>query len=100
LRYEDLCGYHGRRYTPDRCALVVSGDFDLAAVREWALTMTSDAKTGAGHEPLVSADPEQIGPRQARRHFAVPLTKLAMAWKSPAFEHPSAPAFDVLVTLL
>jgi zinc protease len=100
IRYEDLTGYHRARYTPDRCFAVISGDFNPDEARKLATELTAESLTGGGREPLVAIDPPQIGPRRARETFAVPTSRISIAWKSPALDHPDAPAFDVLAAIL
>ncbi len=100
LRYEDLTGYHRARYTPDRCAVVISGDFTPAEAREMLMTLTADALTGGGREPLVACDAPQLGPRRMRETFAIPTSRISLAWKSPALDHPDAAAYEVLATIL
>jgi zinc protease len=100
IRYEDLTGYHRARYTPDRCFAVISGDFNPDEARKMATELTAECLTGGGREPLVAIDPPQIGPRRARETFAVPTSRISIAWKSPALDHPDAPAFDVLAGIL
>lgn len=100
LKHEDLTNYHGARYTPDRCFMVISGEFDPAEARQIALELTAGCLTGGGREPLVALDPPQLGPRRARETFAVPTSRISLAWKTPALDHPDAPAFDLLAGIL
>lgn len=100
IHYTDLTGYHQSRYTPDRCFVVISGDFDAAQARSWVQNFTADKLTGGGREPLVAIDPPQLGPRRTRETFAIPTSRISLAWKSPSLSHPDAPAFDVLATIL
>jgi zinc protease len=92
IAYEDLTRYHRERYTTDRCFAVISGDFDPAQVRELVISLTADCQPGCGREPLVAIDPPQIGPRSARETFAIPSSRVTLAWKSPALDHPDTPA--------
>jgi zinc protease len=100
IRYEDLTGYHRARYTPDRCFVVISGDFDPEEARRMTGELTAECLTGGGREPLVVIDPPQLGPRRARETFAVPTSRISIAWKTPALDHPDAPAYDVLAGML
>ncbi len=100
IRHDDLTGYHRDRYTPDRCFAVISGDFDPDEARKMAAELTAACLPGCGREPLVAIDPPQLGPRRARETFAVPTSRISLAWKAPALDHPDAPAFDVLATIL
>ncbi len=100
LRYEDLTCYHRARYTPERCHVVISGDFDADEVRETVISLTRDLTAGCGREPLVAIDAPQLGPRRARDTFAIPTSRISLAWKIPALDHPDAPAYDILAGLL
>jgi zinc protease len=79
---------------------VISGDFDPDQARELVTALTAGCLHGCGREPLVAIDPPQLGPRHARETFAVPASRISLAWKSPALDHPDAPAFEVLAAML
>lgn len=100
IRYQDLVGYHKARYTTDQCHVVISGDFDAEDAKTWLTTLTSDRMPGCGREPMVPEDFPQLGPRRARETFAIPTSRISLAWKAPALDDPRAPAFDVLATIL
>lgn len=100
IHHRDLTEYHRARYTTDRCFAVISGDFEVAAARKWLSEMTLDCLPGCGREPVVAIDPPQLGPRRAVENFAVPTSRISLSWKSPALDHPDAPAFDVLAGIL
>lgn len=100
IRHQDLTDYHRNRYTSDRCFVVVSGDFAPEQARQIVSELTATCLPGCGREPLVAIDPPQIGPRRARETFAVPTSRISLAWKAPALDHPDAPAFDVLASIL
>jgi zinc protease len=100
IRHSDLTDYHQSRYTPDRCFVVISGDFDSDLARNWVQALTAEKLTGGGREPLVAIDPPQLGPRRRRETFAIPTSRITLAWKSPSLSHPDAPTFEVLATIL
>ena len=100
IRHQDLTSYHRDRYTPDRCFAVISGDFDPEDARQVVTELTADCRPGGGREPLVLVDLPQLGPRRGRETFAVPTSRISLAWKTPALDHPDAPAFDVLAGIL
>jgi zinc protease len=100
VQHEDLTGYHRNRYTPDRCFVVVSGDFDPEEARKMTEELTAGCLTGGGREALVAKDPPQLGPRRARETFAIPTSRISLAWKTPGLDHPDAPAFDLLAGIL
>jgi zinc protease len=98
--YTDLTEYHRSRYTTDRCFAVISGDFDPNQARELVTSLTADCQSGCGREPLVAIDPPQLGPRRARETFAIPASRISLAWKAPALDHPDAPACEALAAML
>jgi zinc protease len=100
VQYQDLVSYQKARYTPDRCFAVISGDFDPDDVRKNLTSLTAGCLQGCGREPLVAIDPPQLGPRRSRETFAIPASRISLAWKSPALDHPDSPAFDVLAAML
>ncbi len=100
LRYPDLTQYHRLRYSPDHAVVVISGDFNPEQARQTVADLTAGSVSTLGREPLVAIDPPQLGPRRARETFNVPTSRVSLAWKLPALDHPSAPAFEVLATLL
>lgn len=100
IQYRDLTTYHRTRYTTDRCFVVISGDFDSQQARESLITLTRECQPGCGKEPLLAADPPQVAPRFARDTFAIPASKITLAWKIPSIDHPDSLALDILATLL
>lgn len=100
LRHEDLVDYHRRRYVPDRCFAVVSGDFDPSEVRERMIALTADCHPAGGAEVPVPSDLPQLGPRRVRETFPLPNSRVAWLWKIPALDHPDAPACALLAALL
>ena len=100
IRHADLTAYHLNRYSPDRCCAVISGDFDPATARQLVTTLTADILHGGAHDPFISADPPQLGPRHARSTFPIPASRISLAWKTPPLDHPDTPALDLLATIL
>ncbi len=100
IRYDDLTGYHRQRYTTDRCFVVISGDFDPEDARQRLASLTAECRQGCGREPFVAIDAPQLGPRRARQTFAIPASRVSLAWPIPALDHPDTPAFDVLAAIL
>ena len=98
LSHDDMLEYHRTRYTPDRCFAVISGDFEaeetLAALKE----LTSDRTVACGRDPLVPVDHPQVGPRRARETFAIPTSRVSLAWKSPSMAGRVTPCAVTSVT--
>lgn len=100
VTHADLVAYHRARYTTDRCHVVVSGDIDPERVRRELTELTDPCLPGCGREPLVAVDPPQLGARRARDTFAIPASRVSLAWKCPPLDDPRAAAFDVLAAVL
>ena len=100
IRYQDLVSYHRERYTTDRCFVVISGDFSPDEARELSVELTAGCLPGGGRDPVVLVDPPQMGMRRAREVFAIPTSRISIAWKAPALDHPDAPAFELLAGIL
>jgi len=100
IAYQDLVGYHRQRYIPENCVVVISGDFDPAQVRQSIGELTAECVPSFARPPLVACDSPQLGPRRARETFAIPTSRISLAWKIPALDDPAAPAFEVLAAIL
>jgi zinc protease len=100
ISYQDLTGYHAARYVPDRCCLCLSGDFDAAAMKEKIAGLFGAFSRGSGIEPLIPSDSQQLGPRRGRATFAIPTSRISIAWKIPALGHPDVPAYDLTAAIL
>ena len=100
ISYEQLTGYHKSRYTPDRCCLCLSGDFDATEVRAKIEELFGGFVRGSGAEPVVPHDAVQLGPRKGRTTFAVPASKVTLAWKIPPLGHPDVPAYELAAAVL
>lgn len=100
IRYEGLTGYHKARYTPDRCCVCLSGDFDAEVVKARIGELFGKFERGSGAEPVVPQDAVQLGPRKGRATFAVPASKISLAWKIPPLGHPDVPAYDLAAAVL
>jgi len=100
ITYADLTGYHRSRYTPDRCCLCLSGDFDPEEMREKIANLFGPFVRGSGAEPVVPQDAVQLGPRRGRATFAVPASRITLAWKIPPLGHPDVPAYELAAAVL
>lgn len=100
ITHEEMLAYHRSRYTPERSFMVVSGDFDPDEIREQVTELTAGITLAGGPEPHVPVDPPLVGERRGRETFAVPASRLTLAWKIPASSDPDAPVYDVLAAML
>ncbi|HEY1120544.1 MAG TPA: pitrilysin family protein, partial [Haloferula sp.] len=100
ITFAGLTSYHRSRYTPDRCCLCLSGDFDAEVVKAQIEKLFGGFARGSGAEPVVPQDPVQLGPRRGRATFAVPTSKISLGWKIPPLGHPDVPAYDLAAAVL
>ena len=100
ISHSDLTDYHRARYTPDKTHIVISGDFDADEARALVTPLPADCKIVSGPEPHLQADPPQVGPREGFDTFDIPTSRLCLSWKTPAIDHPDAPAYDLLAAIL
>ena len=100
VSHSDLTEYHRTRYTPDKTHIVISGDFDADEARALVTSFTADCQIVPGPEPHLQSDPPQVGPREGFDTFDIPTSRLCLSWKTPAIDHPDAPAYDLLAAIL
>lgn len=100
VSHEDMTGYHGRRYLPSNSFFVLSGDFESSAV----LDTLSPLAAGLPAQPLSTVnglhEPRQLGLRESRRSFPVPVSKTTLAWQTPGLDHPDSPVLELLSGVL
>lgn len=100
ITYDDLRSYHAARYTANRACLCLAGDFDPALVREKINALFGALPRGMAAEPEPPTEPDQLSPRLGRATFAVPATRLTLAWKTPPAGHEDQPALDLAAAIL
>ncbi len=100
LGYEDMTAYHRRRYLPSNSFFVLSGDFEPAAVLDTLAKLTADLPA----HPLGAAnglcEPRQLGRRESRLSFPVPVSKTTLAWQTPGLDHPDSSVLELLSGVL
>ena len=81
---EDLVSYHAKRYTPERCFLVVTGNVNseeiFAAVEEWV----SNWKNSGSCDPILPQEPEQLWKRENEFTFPDNLSRLVIGTRPSA----------------
>jgi len=100
ITHDVLCDYHRQRYTTNRSYLVISGDFSPATAMEKIHALTADLQPGMATEPFIPVESPQCSRREAESTFAVPQSKVMLAWKIPAMGHPDMPAYELLSMML
>jgi len=100
LTHDDMVNYHRERYTPENTFLSISGDFEKTTMLEFLESLADSIPRAFTHPVSLSPEPTQLGKRIRRKTFAIPTSKLTLAWQVPSLEHPDAAALDLLSTIL
>jgi zinc protease len=100
IQYENLISYHKNRYTTNRSCVVVAGDFSSSEVIEKITELTKDLQPNFSYEPSLPCELSQSGLRHVKSTFAIPNSRVTMAWKIPSIGDDDAPAYDVLAAML
>lgn len=100
LTYEDMLSYHRNRYLPTNSFLVLSGSFDEASVLKQLEDLAEDFPAHPLAPPPAHPEPRQLGRRESRLPFAVPVSKTTLAWQTPGLDHPDSPALELLSGVL
>ncbi|NWK54032.1 insulinase family protein [Verrucomicrobiaceae bacterium N1E253] len=100
LTHQDMLDYHRQRYTTENTFLSISGDFDTQELLSYLEEITADIDRQFNQPVSLSPEPAQLGTRIRRETFAIPSSKLTLAWQTPSLEHPDAAPLDLLATIL
>ncbi len=100
VTHEDMVDYHRKRYSTENTFLSISGDFNKEDMLIFLKEIGGQIKRSFTHLAHASIEPTQIGQRLQRDTFAIPASKLNLAWQVPGLEHHDTPALDLLSTIL
>ena len=100
LTHDDMVDYHRKRYTTANTFLCISGDINTEKLITFLNTLAQEIPRTFTRPSEFSTEPPQIGSRSRSEKFAIPTSKLTMAWQVPALEHPDVPALDLFATIL
>ncbi len=95
-----LLRYYRERYVPNNIVLVVTGGFDLAAVRTAIDTHFGQAPRRRLAPVFLPAEPSALASRTQHIEDDVEIVRAAVAWSIPGLTHPDAAALDVLALIL
>ncbi len=96
----DVLEYHACRYVPNNVTLSIAGAVNPAEVLAHLEELTKELKARPVEKEVMPTEPHQFGSRTVRKEFAVPYSKLYLAWRLPKSSHPDAPALSVLAKIL
>ena len=100
LTRQDVLDYHASRYVPNNVVLSIAGDVDAAKILSHLELLVEDFKARPLNRELIPHEPHQFGSRTVRKEFAVPYSKLNLAWRLPCSGHPDTPALSALSSIL
>lgn len=100
LTRQDVLDYHASRYVPNNVVLSIAGDVDAAEILSHLELLVEDFKARPLNRELIPHEPHQFGSRTVRKEFAVPYSKLNLAWRLPCSGHPDTPALSALSSIL
>src|SRR5207244_11343439 len=92
LTRDQVMEYYKARYVPNNLFFVVVGDVDAEKVHAQIEGYFSKYPQKSLPPPYISAEPPQLGRRDAHQEFPTELTRLDMAWHTPQITHPDVPA--------
>lgn len=99
---EDVRAFHAAYYRPDNAILVVSGNFDQAALDKWVDQYFGPIPTPKRPIPRVTAkEPERTAPRDHTVYEPnTPLPAIAISYPTPEARSPDIAAFTVLDAIM
>jgi zinc protease len=100
LTHDDMVNYHSQRYTTENTFLSISGDFNKSEMLSFLEEITANIPRRFTRPAPVSPEPAQLGSRLRRETFAIPASKLTLAWQVPSLDHPDATPLDLLATII
>ena len=100
ITHQNLLDYHRKRYTTNRSFFVISGDFACDQTIALIEKLTAELIPGTAQEPFISYDAPQCSRREAVQTFAIPSSKVVLAWKIPHLGHADLPAYELLSMML
>lgn len=100
LTRDDVMEYYKARYVPNNLFFVVVGDVDAEKVHAQMAEFFSNHPRKSLPPRYIPQEPPQLGRREEHKEFPTELTRLNLAWHTPAITHPDVPALDLLGTIL
>lgn len=100
LTRDDVMEYYKARYVPNNLFFVIVGDVDAEKVHKQLETYFAKYPRKSLPPRYIPQEPPQLGRRELHQEFPTELTRLNLAWHTPAITHPDVPALDLLSTVL
>ena len=100
VTHEIMVEYHRSRYTTENAYLSISGDFHPDEILATLKSLTTEIGRTFLKPTTPKSEPQQLGKRTATDSFAIPATKLNMAWQTVPLNHPDAAPLDLLSIII
>lgn len=98
---QELQDFHDRYYVPNNACLIVAGQFDIDQARQWIRQFYEWIPAGPKIERETPAEPEQTEYREKTVYREqVPLPRVSMAWKSPAYGSDDHLAIELITNIM
>ena len=100
LKRDDVMEYYKLRYVPNNMFFVIAGAVDGDAVRAQIEQFFANYPRKSLPPLYIPQEAKQLGKRRTDTEFPTELTRLNLAWHTPAVTSPDIPALDLLSTIL
>ena len=100
IRLDDVKAFGSSYYRPNNATLVLAGDFQPAQAKKLLQKYFGALKAGAGVPPVVVAQPVLSEEKRVQVKDRVELSRLDIAWHTPAGFKPGDAELDVAASIL
>lgn len=97
---EDIKEFFRTYYIPNNASMVIAGDFDANAAKEWVKKYFGDIPKGNTVPPLNAPPAVLTSEKRGMMEDRVQLPRLYLAWHTPAIAQPDDAELDLLADLL
>jgi len=97
---ELMTEYYRRRYSPERCFFVISGQVNSVKVVDMIRFRLDAWGRGDIHDSPLPEEPQQLCRRNSSYTFPDPLSRIAIGCRIPSAYHTDIPALDLLCGIM
>lgn len=97
---EDLVAYYEGRYSPNNSALVVTGHFDIADMKQRVERDFGTIARKSLPSIYIPLEPTQLAERESHIYEDVQITRVGIGFQTPGLTHPDTPELDALSMIL
>jgi zinc protease len=96
----ELQDFFNTYYVPNNAVLVITGDIDVETTKQWVRKYYAWIPRGGDVPRNIPAEPEQTKPVEKTVQYRVPLPRVTVGWKLPAYRADDHYALALLATVL